>query len=187
MSVIIEPAGSLRQVVLLERGPVQSVWARAVIANLPRHIAERELAVVYERLGWPPAQLEVREAPEARGPGNVLLLAVQTPSLTEIFAAFGQRGVRAEEVAGQAVAAVSRYLEADVPVGEHLADQLLLPMALAGGGSFRTLPLSPHARTNLGVLQIFLDCAAELVPQGEDACLVRVRAPGPWCSASHKP
>ena len=39
---------------------------------------------------------------------------------------------------------VRRYLAAGVPVGEHLADQLLLPMALAGAGTFRTTAPSKH-------------------------------------------
>jgi RNA 3'-terminal phosphate cyclase (ATP) len=47
-------------------------------------------------------------------------------------------------------------LDSTAPVGEHLADQLLIPMAMAGGGSFRTRPLSEHARTNMEVVQKFL-------------------------------
>jgi RNA 3'-terminal phosphate cyclase (ATP) len=51
---------------------------------------------------------------------------------------------------------MGHYLAADVPVGEHLADQLLIPLALAGGGSFRTLPLSSHGRTNAVIIARFL-------------------------------
>jgi len=43
-----------------------------------------------------------------------------------------------------------------VPVGEHLADQLLIPLALAGAGSFLTTPLSLHATTNIHVIEKFL-------------------------------
>jgi RNA 3'-terminal phosphate cyclase (ATP) len=51
---------------------------------------------------------------------------------------------------------MSRFLQARVPVGEHLADQLLVPLGLAGGGRFRTLPLSLHARTVIEVMKAFL-------------------------------
>ena len=44
-----------------------------------------------------------------------------------------------------------------MPVGEHLADQLLLPLALAGGGEFVTLPPSSHFTTNCEVIGRFLD------------------------------
>ncbi|HVW03120.1 MAG TPA: RNA 3'-terminal phosphate cyclase, partial [Planctomycetaceae bacterium] len=44
-----------------------------------------------------------------------------------------------------------------VPVGEHLADQLLLPFALAGWGRFLTVTPSLHFETNVAVIQQFLD------------------------------
>ena len=47
------------------------------------------------------------------------------------------------------------YLTHDVPVGEHLADQLLIPLALAGG-AYTTGPLSLHTTTNIEVIKKFL-------------------------------
>ena len=49
-----------------------------------------------------------------------------------------------------------RYLEAGAPVGEHLADQLLIPLALAGGGSYTTVTPTPHTTTNIEVVKKFL-------------------------------
>jgi len=43
------------------------------------------------------------------------------------------------------------------PVGKYLADQLLIPFAMAGGGSFITLPPSRHTMTNIEVVKQFLD------------------------------
>ena len=71
----------------------------------------------------------------------------------------GRKGYPAEDVADDALDDLEDYLEAGVPVGEHLADQLLLPMAIAGGGRYRTLPLSQHATTNIETIQAFLDVA----------------------------
>jgi RNA 3'-terminal phosphate cyclase (ATP) len=72
--------------------------------------------------------------------------------------------VPAERVAERAARAAKRYLAAGVPVGLHLADQLLVPLALAGGGGYVTLPPTPHTRTNIEVIQAFLPveirCAA---------------------------
>ena len=69
---------------------------------------------------------------------------------------------------------VREYLRAGVPVGPHLADQLLLPLALAGGGSFITLSPSPHARTNIQVIQAFLPREFELRQLTAMAWQVRV-------------
>jgi RNA 3'-terminal phosphate cyclase (ATP) len=41
-------------------------------------------------------------------------------------------------------------------VGRHLADQLLIPVAMAGGGAYRTGPPSRHTLTNLAVVKQFL-------------------------------
>jgi RNA 3'-terminal phosphate cyclase (ATP) len=120
-----------------------------VVSNLPLSIAERELRAV----GWEDsAALPV----ESAGPGNVVMLRVDSEHASELVTAFGAKGLPAERVAERALVAIERYLAADVPVGEHLADQLLVPMALAGGGSFRTLPLSSHARTNAALIERFL-------------------------------
>ncbi len=169
----ITPVPRLTPLTLLERGALRHCAARALVSRLPRQIGERELRVVQQSLNWPEEALQVQEV-TARGPGNVLVLLVASEQVTEVFTAFGKRGVRAEDVARTAVGAVRRYLEANVPVGEYLADQLLLPWALAGGGAFRTLTLSSHARTNIDVLRMFLDCKIRITPEGPDTCLVTV-------------
>ena len=60
--------------------------------------------------------------------------------MTEVFTGFGEKGVSAEQVAKGAVERARIYLASPVAVGRHLADQLLLPLALAGGGEFTTFP-----------------------------------------------
>src|SRR5204863_6078384 len=97
-------------------------------------------------------------------PGNVLLLEVESEHVTEVFTGFGEIGVRAEAVAEGAVQEARRYLAADVPVGRHLADQLLIPLALAGGGAFRTMPLSRHTTTNIEVIREFLEVEIAVTP-----------------------
>ena len=156
-TVSILPAARLEPLTLLERGAIKRRQARALVARLPRQIADRELAVVRTRLGWSEDELEtVIVDGSAPGPGNVLRLEIESEHLTEIFCGFGEVGTRAESVAEHAAKEARRYLAAGVPVGVHLADQLLVPLALAGGGSFRTIGLSSHSRTNLDVIRLFL-------------------------------
>ena len=71
--------------------------------------------------------------------------------------------------------AARRYLVADVAVGEHLADQLLVPLAVTGGGVFTTLPLSSHTTTNIHVIQCFLGDVLATVPLGKRAWEVTVQ------------
>jgi len=176
-TVEIQPAERLERVDLLERGAVRAVRARAVVAGLSRHVAERELKVVGRKLGLEAEHLFLEEAKTVRGPGNVLSIEVESEGTTEIFTGFGQRGVSAERVAQRAVREARRYLDAGVPVGEHLADQLLLPMALAGGGAFRTLPLSRHSTTNVEVLREFLALDIMTDEESEEVRRVEIRRP----------
>jgi RNA 3'-terminal phosphate cyclase (ATP) len=150
----IRPAGKLAPLELLERGPLKSVSARAIVSALSARIAKRELGVLGERLTLDCAQ--VVEEKDPRGPGNVVLVEVESAGLTEVFTGFGEKGVPAERVAGGVAGEVERYLAEGVPVGEHLADQLLLPLALAGGGAFVTGGWSGHTATNLDVIAKFL-------------------------------
>ena len=144
-TVTIEPATRLAPLHILHAGAPGVHRARAVIAGLPRHIAERELSVVAQMLSWGPDCLSLEELPGAYGPGNVIMIEIASQQMTEVITGFGEKGVRAEAVAERAARSALRYLEAGVPVGEHLADQLLIPLALAGAGSFKTLPLTQHA------------------------------------------
>jgi RNA 3'-terminal phosphate cyclase (ATP) len=163
-TVRVEPAQKLTRLELPERGEVRTRSARALVARLPKSIAERELAVVRERLGWSGAELRAEEVPDSAGPGNVLMLEIASEHATEVFTGFGEKGRRAEDVARLAVEEARAYLAAGVPVGAHLADQLMLPLALAGGGLFHTTELSQHSRTNLDVIGKFLAVPVRVEP-----------------------
>jgi RNA 3'-terminal phosphate cyclase (ATP) len=61
-----------------------------------------------------------------------------------------------------------------VPVFEHLADQLLLPMALGKGGVFRTVAPSEHFRTQITLLGIFLGTRVEVTEEKADVFRIEV-------------
>jgi RNA 3'-terminal phosphate cyclase (ATP) len=152
----IEPAKRLSRLDLLERGPVRTRQARVLVSKLPEHVGQRELAVVRDELKWREDECAIEAVQSPVGPGNAVVLAIEAEHVTEIFTGFGERGRPAEEVAKSAVEATKVWLEAGVPVDEHLADQLLIPMVLAGAGSFRTTKPSLHTTTNAEVIQRFV-------------------------------
>lgn len=156
VSVTIAPQSQWTPIELLQRGRILRRRARGLVSHLPRHIAEREVDAALRKLAWPRDCGSIEEV-DSPGPGNAILLEVHCEHVTEVFTGFGQLGVRAEKVASAAAREAQRYLEAEVPVGEHLADQLLLPLAIAGGGRFRTLAPTPHTTTNIATLAHFLD------------------------------
>ncbi len=157
LEVTINGRDRLDRIDLPERGQVKRRQAKSVLCHLPRNIAERELNIVQKKLSWPKKWHIVETPANSVAPGNFVSLEIECEHLTEVFTGFGERNVSAEAVADQAALAARRYLASEAAVGEYLADQLLLPMALAGRGSFTTLPPSRHTTTNIEIIRKFLD------------------------------
>lgn len=169
----IKPAATVLPLQLPERGEIVSCQAVVTQSGIDRRVAERELAVVQKKLGFTDAE-RVINAVESVGAGNILSVRLSYADVTEVIESIGQRGVRAERVAGQAVADVTRYLQSGVAVGEHLCDQLLLPMALGNGGRFTTLKPTLHTTTNCTVIKEFIDCEIAMSELAEDCFEVRI-------------
>jgi RNA 3'-terminal phosphate cyclase (ATP) len=169
----IEPCAKLARLSLLDRGETR-VHARAIVASLPETIAKRELSIVRERLGLDRAFCRAETVDTSVGPGNVLMIVIDGESVSEVVTGFGVKGVSAETVASEACDEVQAYLSAGVPVGIHLADQLLVPMALAGGGTFRSLKPTAHTVTNADVIRHFLDVPVAIEHERDDVYVVRV-------------
>lgn len=158
--VHVQPA-TLTPIAILQRGKIAERRADAIVSKLAMSIADRELRVIAEELDWPAECLHANKIENSPGPGNVVMIRIQCEHICELFTAFGKKGLPAEKVARQAAREAADYLALDAPVGPHLADQLLIPMALARG-RFRTGPLTEHTKTNIEVIRRFLDVAIQV-------------------------
>jgi RNA 3'-terminal phosphate cyclase (ATP) len=168
------PAERLEHLELLERGAIRAQSATALLASLPMTVALRELDALCGALGWERQWGRPRVASESRGPGNALFAVVQSEHVTEVVTGFGERGVPAEQIAAGVAAETARYLAASVPVGEHLADQLLLPMALGHGGVLRTVAPSLHTTTQLELLRLFIGTESSLIEEAPDVWRIEI-------------
>ncbi len=151
----IEPCQTLMPLHLEERSDIQNAYAQSLICSLPTHIAERELETVKKQMNWTDAQIALRSI-RATGQGNVLLLIFEDKYVTNVFSGFAEHGVSAEKVASTTCKEAQAFLNSQASVDEYLADQLLLPMALTGSGSFSTTRISPHCESNMAVIKQFL-------------------------------
>lgn len=174
LHVDIQPASELSVLEIPQRGAIRAQYAEVLLAHLPAHIARRELDVFAQELGYTGAQLRSTSLNNADGPGNVVSAFVESEQLSECFTAFGRRGLPAERVAGEVVRELKRYVRSGVPVGHYLADQLLLPMALAGGGMFLSQRPSSHTLTNIDVIKAFLEIDIKLSELAEDVWEIRL-------------
>ena len=70
---------------------------------------------------------------------------------------------------------VKRYLfKTDALLDEYLTDQLLLPLALAGGGEFSTRVISPHTETQAWLIEQFLSVDIEFAQSDENNIIVKI-------------
>ncbi|MEZ6197758.1 MAG: RNA 3'-terminal phosphate cyclase [Planctomycetota bacterium] len=168
----VEPGEDLRPIRREVVGPIVERRARVLVAKLRDHVGRREEEVLQRELGWRPHEIERCPVEDSAGPGNVVILEVSDGAAREQVTSFGERGLSAEDVARGAAREMAAFIESEVPVGEFLADQLLLPMALAGGGSFVCSRPSLHARTNAEVIERFLPLRFRFESLDGDRCRV---------------
>ncbi|MCP4217098.1 MAG: RNA 3'-terminal phosphate cyclase [bacterium] len=151
----------LKPLHLLERGDITGKEVLCVSAQLAARIGEEEAQIVAGRMGWEPDVCRTLHV-ESRGPGNVVMVKLESQDVCETFTAFGSKGLPLKQVANTVVMQAKEYLETGAPVGEYLADQLLVPMAIAGEGSFVTYVPSMHTRTNIEIIKKFVDVDIEI-------------------------
>jgi RNA 3'-terminal phosphate cyclase (ATP) len=111
----------------------------------------------------------------AIGQGGAIVLWARTEQAVLGAARVAERGVRAETLGADAGAEIDADLAAGEALDRHAADQLLVYLALAGGGSFTTRALTSHARTAMWLIEQFLPVRFEITQAGSLE-RVRVRA-----------
>lgn len=148
------------------RGEPLGLSARAVFASLPGEIAERMLVRARRALAdWPDEAFALHQLRADEGPGIILLLEARYAEVTEVVSGFGQLGVPAERLAKTSAARMKGYVEASAFAGPYLADQLVLPFVLAGGGTFTTVKPSQHLLTAIDIARRFTGRRIDIVHQ----------------------
>jgi RNA 3'-terminal phosphate cyclase (ATP) len=167
IDIAITPGATLKPLDLTQRGRILCKRGVARVAGLAGAIAKREIERLREKLSWDDGNLRIEPLSEKFGPGNVVVVSVESEHVTEVFTGFGERGVSAEEIADRVAENARAYIASEAPVGSYLADQLLIPIAMVGRGRFTTMPLSRHTLTNIDVIRQFLPVTIETSQIGE--------------------
>lgn len=181
-SALITPAaGGLAPVDLIERGALRGAYAECLTPGLPSRVAHRELEAVGRLLGWTPEQLITPAVRQNEGPGNALMATLVHEHVTELVTAFGEKGVSSEAVAASLSKEVQAFQRATGALGPYLADQWMLPLALAVVGtkqsaSFTCTEMTDHATTNIGVIEAFLPVRFEVTESGPSLWRVSLAA-----------
>jgi RNA 3'-terminal phosphate cyclase (ATP) len=166
-----------------ERGELRRIWGISATSRLPDHVRQRmrQHALTLLRPAGVRAEIETIDAPSP-GPGAGMFLFAEYESESgEIapagFSGFGRRGKPAEAVASEAAQTLLAHHRSGAVVDPHLADQIILPLALSGTTArFRTSEITRHLETNAQVVSHFLDVHFRLGGPGVEDGTVSLEA-----------
>lgn len=162
-SVTINPVRTLEPLSISSRGPALSREAVILTCHLPPEIAKRQKRMLKNKLNWSDDEVCIQSIRRHPNPGNVAWVLLKAASHTEMFTGFGTPHTPSVEVIGALVSQVRAYQSAQAPISEFLADQLMLPCALAMGRScFHAVKASSHAVTNRTAIKAFLSTDIEI-------------------------
>ena len=174
-TVDIEPVAKLAPLDLTQPVSVQQVRARVLVSRLPKGIGQRQQSLLERSLDIPREHVELVHIEDCAGPGNMVLVDVLTDAGIAVFSSIGRRRLSSERVIEDVTAQVRRFVEGGVAVGLHLADQLLLPLALGSGGTFRTLaPVDDHTTSHADLIQRWLSVPVRVEAESDTVARVTV-------------
>jgi RNA 3'-terminal phosphate cyclase (ATP) len=182
-----EEERGLSSLQMIERGDLKRIRGRAVASNLPAHIPQRMTNRARNLLADRGIQAQI-EPLRVRGvgPGAGIFLIAEYEKALAGFSSIGERGKPSERVAEEAVERFTAYDTCECAVDRYLADQLLLPMALAGGRSEMTVAeVSQHLITNAYIIRLFTD--ARITIHGEKNERGHVLVEGISYAGQHRP
>jgi RNA 3'-terminal phosphate cyclase (ATP) len=156
----IQPGGKLSPLNLHERGELKSTSLTCALRFLNESIAERMIHAAKKQQPCDNSTIEIREPGPGRGVCCMYEAVFQNSS--ELASACGEMQITSEQIGHRVGKSLKNFISSGAAVGRHLADQLLLPVALAGGGSFTTLVPDEHVRTNLAVIEKFLPVKSDI-------------------------
>ncbi len=157
VTLSVKPARVWGKLSLCERGDLRNARVSAIGSGLDESILSDELKIFQAGLVDMLKFHAEKKNVKCDGSGNVLIAELEYDNLTEIFSACGSYGVSRVSVARNAVTDAKRYLKNNWVVGQYLADQLMLPMAVGAGGDYLTGKPTKHSETNRDVIRKFLD------------------------------
>lgn len=163
---------------LTERGQFKRLTGITASSNLPGHIAPRQRRQAERTLSTAgfEGEIEIVDAP-ASGQGTLFFLVAEFENVRAGFASLGRKGKPAEQVADEACTDFLAYFESGAALDQHLADQLVIPLALAKGeSSFTTCRITQHLLTNAWIAKRFLGRQVDV--EGEEGKVGRVNIAG---------
>ena len=173
----IHPAQPQHPLQIKDRGRLVKTNVISAVSNLDMVIAQRQQLQARKRLleKGIPHEVVLEERP-AIGKGTLLLIEGSFEHSRCCYFGLGAIGKRAEAVAEEACDEFLAFLGTKGVIDEHLADQIIIPLALTKGTShFITPKITQHLLTNIEIVKLFLPVSIDIsgTPDGEGAVTIQ--------------
>jgi RNA 3'-terminal phosphate cyclase (ATP) len=130
--------------------------ARIYTARLPVRIAQKQRKLLLNT-GLNIEDVEHIGVTDTDSAGNCVVIRLCGETRMAVFTGFGSRGKPSEKVIEEVVKETRDFLTSGAAAADsHLADQLLIYMAMQNAGRLTTNKLSNHLATNIEVIKTFL-------------------------------
>jgi len=168
----VHPVAELSGLSLVKRGNPVSKKIQCVLVNVPESVGFRELATAKSSLGWDDNDIELRKDDVVDGVGNLLSVEKEYENVVIHSSCCGMKAKSSERVATDTVKAYLRVENSLAVVDTRLADQLLLPFALAGSGELVTISMTNHIQTNVTLIEKF--CPVKFTFKDDEKGMLKV-------------
>jgi RNA 3'-terminal phosphate cyclase (ATP)/RNA 3'-terminal phosphate cyclase (GTP) len=179
----LKPVKKLLPLVLENRGELKNVKGIAHVSNLPNKISNRmKRTALLKLVDFKEVHISEEHYPQGQDPsfgvGAGIVIWANYENTILGANGLGEKGVPAEKVGHSAVEGLLKEIDSKATLDVHGADQFLPYMALAEGESvFLTRELTNHAKTNIWLIEQFLDVKFE-VEERDGLKEVRVKGVG---------
>jgi len=157
ISAEVKPVDYLDGLDLSVRSKLVTKRAEIVSANLRPSIVDDELKQLEKMEGWDTWDFNHRTVTDVDGQGNVLALELGYKDYCVHMTSHGKFGKPASRVVRDAIKMINTFQNSAAVIDSRLADQMLLPMALAGGGRLKINAMTNHIETNIRTIEAFIE------------------------------
>ena len=166
------PVDSLQAIQLESPGKLLGIKGVSCCSNLPETVVERQAESAKQLLaqnGCDEAEIEKQVLPSTSKGSALTLCAVYENSVLGA-SSLGALGKKSEKVGEEAAKELLAEMKSGASLDRHAGDQVLIYMVLAKGESSITVSeLTPHIKTNIWVLEQFIDARFRVEELGKCA------------------
>lgn len=151
---------------LEQRQALQSLETIAVLTDIPETVATREWKALAQAIAPLHRHIPLKKTLHtysSPGPGNALFLIARFENSVAGFDALGEKRKPSEDVANEVARQFQEFMTTTSAIDVHLADQILLPLAIAPASSrYSVAKIEDHLTTNAQIIQEFLPVKIEI-------------------------